>query len=274
MVFFAVLFLFNMFKYEQIGGYMADDELKGGAVARAFSLLAYVAGGGATGNLSALARDVGMNRITAARLLATLEDEGMLEALPHGGHRIGVRFLGLAADALGQDDLIGHGRRLVSLLSKQVCWSGYMVELDGPFAVYLVKEVPQTPLVSNIRPGSRIPAYLIAPGRVLMARLPRASWRALYDAAQGDPRGARVTFEEAEGMLLEAASRECCWSLGAFETGIDACAAPVFDASGEAVAAISVAGAGFRLRERPADRGIIEDAVSGAAKRLSALLGA
>ncbi|KQV84817.1 hypothetical protein ASD15_06565 [Massilia sp. Root351] len=252
---------------------MADDEAKGGAVARAFGLLAYVAAGGATGNLSALARDVGINRITAARLLATLEDEGMLEALPQGGHRIGLRFLGLAADALGQDDLIGHGRRLVALLSRQVCWSGYMVELDGPFAVYLAKEVPQTPLVSNIRPGSRIPAYLIAPGRVLMARRPRELWRGLYEAAQGDPRGARVTFEEAEGMLLEAASRDCCWSLGAFEQGIDACAAPVFDASGMAVAAVSVAGPSDRLRQRPGERDTIEAAVWGTAGRLSGLLG-
>ena len=253
---------------------MADEELKGGAVTRAFGLLAYVAAGGATGNLSALAREVGINRITAARLLAALEDEGMLEALPQGGHRIGVRFLGLAADALGQDDLIGHGRRLVALLSKEVQWSGYLVELDGPFAVYLAKEVPQTPLVSNIRPGSRIPAYLIAPGRVLMGRRPRETWRGLYEAAQGDPRGARVTFEEAEGMLLEAAARDCCWSLGLFETGIDACAAPVFDASGEAVAAISVAGPGYRLRERAEERDMIEEAVRGTAKRLSALLGA
>jgi DNA-binding IclR family transcriptional regulator len=263
-----------MFKYEHNGGMMADDEAKGGTVARAFGLLAYVAAGGATGNLSALAREVGINRITAARLLATLEDEGMLEALPQGGHRIGVRFLGLAADALGQDDLIGHGRRLVALLSKQVSWSGYMVELDGPFAVYLVKEVPQTPLVSNIRPGSRIPAYLIAPGRVLMARLPRESWRGLYEAAQGDPRGARVTFEEAEAMLLEARGLECCWSFGKFEQGIDACAAPVFDASGEAVAAISVAGGSYLLAREPVQKALIEEAVLDTARRLSGVLGA
>lgn len=253
---------------------MADDEGKGGSVARAFRLLGYVAGGGSTANLSALARAAGINRITAARLLATLEDEGVLEALPQGGHRIGVRFLGLAADALGQDDLIGHGRRLVALLSKQVQWSGYLVELDGPFAVYLAKEVPQTPLVSNIRPGSRLPAYLIAPGRVVMGRRPRATWRALYDAAQGDPRGARVTFEEAEGLLLEAASGDCCWSMGAFEHGIDACAAPVFDASGMAVAAVSVAGGSYLLKGDPLRKEAIEQAVLATARRLSALLGA
>lgn len=250
---------------------MADGD---GSVSRAFRLLAFVAGGGSTGNLSALAREVGINRITAARLLATLEAEGVLEALPQGGHRIGVRFLGLAADALGQDDLIGHGRRLVALLSKQVRWSGYMVELDGPFAVYLVKEVPQTPLVSNIRPGSRLPAYLIAPGRVLMARLPRESWRGLYDAAQGDPRGDRFSFEEVEALLLDAAERECCWSFGKFEQGIDACAAPVFDAAGEAVAAISVAGPSYLLIDEPLQKLAIEDAVVATAKRLSGVLGA
>jgi len=243
------------------------------SVSRIFKLLDYVAQGGATTNLSELARQAGINRITASRLLASLEEEGLLEALPQGGHRIGVRFLGLAADALARDDLTGHGRRLVALLCKQVGWSSYLVELDGPYAVYLVREIPQTPLVSNIRPGSRLPAYLMAPGRAILARRPEASWRELYQAARGDVRAGRMNYREMAAQLKAARERGCIWSFGGFEQGIDACAAPVFDASGAAIAAISAAGPSYHLAEHPAQRAQIEAAVRATAGQLSQLLG-
>jgi DNA-binding IclR family transcriptional regulator len=249
------------------------DEPKDGAIARAFRLMDYVAQGGSTVNLSELSRQVGINRITATRLIGTLTDEGLLEVLPVGGHRLGVRFLGLAADALGRDDLTGHGRRLVAQLSKQVRWSGYLVELDGPYLVYLVREIPQTPLVSNIRPGSRLPAYLMAPGRAIMARQPESTWRAMYDSARGDVRAGRISYKELAALLKEARKQDCIWSFGQFEQGIDACAAPVFDASGEAVAAISVAGPSYHLAEHPQDKPVIQAAVAATAAQLSQLLG-
>lgn len=243
------------------------------AVSRIFRLLDYVAKGGATTNLSELAREAGINRITASRLLSTLEEEGLLEALPQGGHRIGVRFLGLAANVLAGDDLTGHGRRLVAQLCKQVGWSSYLVELDGSHAVYLVREIPQTPLVSNIRPGSRLPAYLLAPGRVIMARRPEKTWREDYDAAKGDVRAGRMSYREVVALLKQARGQDCVWSFGSFEQGIDACAAPVFDASGAAVAAISAAGPSYHLSEQPEQKMQIEAAVKATAEQLSLLLG-
>jgi DNA-binding IclR family transcriptional regulator len=247
--------------------------MESSAVSRLFRLLDYVAQGGATTNLSELSRQADINRVTASRLMSALEDEGMLEALPQGGHRIGVRFLGLAADALARDDLTGHGRRLVALLSKQLAWSSYLVELDGSHAVYLVREIPQTPLVSNIRPGSRLPAYLMAPGRVIMARRPEHTWRDMYDAAKGDVPAARMSFREVARLLKEARGQDCVWSFGLFEQGIDACAAPVFDAFGAAIAAISAAGPSYHLAGQPKARQQIEAAVLAAAAQLSQLLG-
>lgn len=243
------------------------------SIARTFRLLAYVAQGGSTANFSELARQASINRITAARLVASLEEEGLLEALPQGGHRIGIRFLGLAAQALGGDGLAGHGQRVVAQLSRQVRWSGYLVELDGPYAVYLAREIPQTPLVSNIRPGSRLPAYLLAPGRVIMARRPADTWRALYDAAQDDPRAVRIDYGALLPLLEQARTQACSWSFGLFEQGIDACAAPVFDAAGDAVAAISAAGPAYHLLEHPEEKAGIETAVIAAAAHLSQLLG-
>jgi DNA-binding IclR family transcriptional regulator len=250
-----------------------DSDNKGGSVSRAFRLLAFVAEGGSTANLSDVARQVDINRITATRLLLSLEEEGMLERLPQGGHRIGMRFLSLAASTLAHDDMIGHGRRLLALLSKELQWSSYLVVPDGAYIVYVLRETPQTPLVSNIRPGSRLPAYLMTPGRVLMAQQPPESWRVMLEAASHNAHGKKISFAELEAMLREDRVRGCAWSFGGFEQGIDACAAPVFDANGQAVAAISVAGPDHRFDEHPEFKDTVEEAVKATAAQLSRLLG-
>ncbi|RJF92242.1 IclR family transcriptional regulator [Noviherbaspirillum saxi] len=250
-----------------------QEDSKGGPVSRAFRVLRYVVEGGSTANLSDLARQVEINRITATRLLATLEQEGMLERLPQGGHRIGIGFLSLAATSLASGDMFGHGRRLLARLSKELQLSAYLVVPDGAYVLYVLRETPQTPLVSNIQPGSRIPAHLMTPGRVLIAQQPSESWAAMLEATRDDERSRKITLAGLETMLKEDRERGCAWSFSGFESGIDACAAPVFDAHGQAVAAISVAGPDSRFEGDPDFKDQTEQAVKAAAAQLSQLLG-
>jgi DNA-binding IclR family transcriptional regulator len=250
-----------------------DADSKGGQVARAFRLMRYVVEGNATTNLSEMARQVDINRITATRLLATLEQEGMLERLPQGGHRIGIGFLSLAAASLASGDMFGHARRLLASLSKDLQLSAYLVVPDGAYILYVLRETPQTPLVSNIQPGSRIPAHLMTPGRVLMAQQSRDAWAGMIEAARQDAGDRTISLGDLETMLQQDRERGCAWSFSGFEPGIDACAAPVFDASGQAVAAISVAGPDARFHGHPELRHKTELAVKAAAGRLSQLMG-
>src|SRR5690606_24155389 len=132
-------------------------------------LLRYIAEGGNTGNLSEVGRLIDVNRVTVMRLLATLEHEGLIERLPQGGHRVGMAFLTMAASALGSIDLISAGRRSVEQLSRDLGVSAYLVVLEGYHVVYVQREMPEGGLVSHIRVGSRVPAFLTAPGRVMLA---------------------------------------------------------------------------------------------------------
>src|SRR5690606_41343659 len=99
-------------------------------VLRGLTLLRYLAEGGATTNLSEVSRLTQINRITLMRLIQTFEHAGMIEALPQGGHRLGLDFLTLAASVYKQDDLLAAGRRVLESLQSKLSLSCYLVVLE------------------------------------------------------------------------------------------------------------------------------------------------
>jgi len=244
-------------------------------VIRGLRLLRFIAEGGSTANLSEVGRRIDVNRVTVMRLLATLEHEGMLERLPQGGHEIGFGFLKLSARVLAANDLTTFARRVLARLSASLQLSAYLVVRDGGHALYLLRDMPNTSLVSNIQVGSRVAAHLTTPGRMLIADLPPEALRAML----GDDPLPTVTGQSpaTHARLAEilGADRErgCAWSFSAYEAGIDSCAAPVRDASGEVIAAISVAGPQQRFEADGTLRERVEREVKTAARDLSALLG-
>ncbi|OVZ60666.1 IclR family transcriptional regulator [Pigmentiphaga sp. NML080357] len=238
-------------------------------VLRAFRLLRYVVEGGSTSNLSEVGRSIDVNRVTVMRLIATLEHEGVLEALPQGGHRIGLAFLKLATAATAANDMLDLGRRVLSNVRGQLNVSAYLAALDAGHVVYLLRDMPEAGLVSSVKVGSRVAAHLTTPGRVLLAWQPRAT----LDALLTDEPLAAADAGKLERQLAADREHGCAWSFSGFEQGINSCAAPVFGGLGEAVAAISVAGPETAFGADQASRSRTERVVLQAARDLSLLLG-
>lgn len=212
--------------------------------ARVFRLLHHIATGGQTANLSELARETGISRVTGMRLIAELEEEKMIEQRPGGGHQVGIEFLKLASMALSEENLPRLGQRIISRVSKELQVSTYLVLLEEGKALYLLRHLPQNRLVSNVSIGSLIPAHLTTSGRVLLVH---HSEKELRDLLGPEPLEAATdqspsTYEELNQLLDKTRDRGCAWSHGGLEAGIDSCAAPVLDQAGKPIAAISVAG--------------------------------
>ncbi|SDV51210.1 IclR family transcriptional regulator [Chitinasiproducens palmae] len=238
-------------------------------VLRGMRLLRYVASGGVTANLSEAARQTGINRVTLARLLDTFVHDGTLEAIAGGGHRIGTGLLTLAADALAAESPARLCRRALAGLAGELGLSAYLAVLDGADVVFRLNHMPDAALVTQIRIGSRVPALRVAPGRVLVA---------FHADAERTFEALTAGSDEAERAALRAAlarDREHghAWSFGGLEADIDACAVPVRDADGHALAAISVAGPAASLRA-PAQRAQVEAALAQASQTLSSWLAA
>ncbi len=219
-------------------------------VVRGIRLLRYIAEGGNTTNLSEVGRSIDVNRVTVMRLLATLEHEGLIERLPQGGHRVGMSLLTLSAAALGSIEPLEAGRRAVEQLSQELGVSAYLVVLDGYNVVYVHRQMPEGGLVSHIRVGSRVPAFLTAPGRALLAQLAEEDITQLWKAWQAESAPRKNTKPSDAAPLpdlpkfLQQAKYDRdeghVWSFSGFEAGINACAAAIKGVGSRPVAALSV----------------------------------
>jgi len=245
-------------------------------VIRGMRLLRYIAEGGATSNLSEVGRLIDVNRVTVMRLLATLEHEGLIERLPQGGHRLGLAFLTMAASGMGSVDLLAAGRRVIARLSRDLGASAYLVLPDGGDIVYVQREMPEAGLVSHIRVGSRVAAYQTAPGRAMLATLPEPKLRQLLadrPLARATP-DSPASVDDLRRVLRQDREQGCAWSFSGYEAGINACAAAVCDARGEAVAAISVVGPEHLFQRDAGFQARVEQAVTQEAADLSRILAA
>jgi DNA-binding IclR family transcriptional regulator len=129
-------------------------------------------------------------------------------------------------------------------------------------------ETPDTPLVSRIRVGSRIPAHRATPGLAMLANLPPDTLRALYanDSADSSQPPDWTTLNAA---LDAVRANGCAWSFSGLEAGIDSCAAAVTDSRGSVLAALSVAGPNTAFSSDESLRETVEISVKAAADALS-----
>lgn len=245
-------------------------------VHRAFTLLRHIASGGRCRNASATSRELGINRTTLIRLLHTLEAERMIESMDDGlSWQLGPGMIALAADALKSRDVLRVAQPIMARLVLDLGLSSHLGILDGPEVIYLLRETPNSHLVSNVREGSRLPAHATTIGRVLLGWLAPEEIERLYNDASLSPFTDKTatSLEALVAQISHDRAAGMAWSAGNFERGIGSCAAPVFDHRGRAIAAINVTGpeAQFALGTEFASR--TEVAVKSAAAEISAALG-
>lgn len=245
-------------------------------VTRAFTLLRYVAAGNRCRNASQVAKATGINRTTLIRLLATLEEEKMLEAIPNdGGYRLGTGLITLAAEALHDRGITQASRPFLADLVRDLGLSAHLGILEGREIVYLARMTPNSHLASNVREGTRLPAHATTIGRILLAELPVEELRQLYAGQTLDSFSdkTRTTLPELERQLTEDRALGVAWSMANFEPGIGSAAVLVRDRHGQAAGAINVTGHATEFTPESGRTPVIEAALRQAAFGLSESLG-
>ena len=124
--------------------------------------------------------------------------------------------------------------------------------LDGTDVVYLdVIESPQRVKLAAVT-GQRLPAFSTASGKAILSFLPEEIVQQLL--ARGIPQYTQRTLTSPSDLMedfVRAREQGFAISEQEFEDGINAIAAPIFNASHQPIASISVAGPAYRLsRER------------------------
>ncbi len=217
--------------------------------------------------------DLGIARSSAHRMLTTLQAHGLLrQDAASRGYRAGARLVELGIAVIGATDLRAEARPILEELAKATDETIHLVVLEDTQILFVDGVEGNHVIRAALRVGDRGPAHAAAAGKVLLAALSPADFRARYPTARlrGGTDRAIAGRRELEAELERVRAAGYATNFGESETSLHAVSAPVLDATGTARAAISLSGPSSRLTEADLERlsGVIIDAAS----RLSALL--
>jgi IclR family acetate operon transcriptional repressor len=202
-----------------------------------------------------VARDLGVHRSTALRLLGTLERHNLVERDPRTAkYRLGRRLPQLASVVTGDVDLRHVARPVCERLAVALGETVTLDVLDADEIVPIEQATGSTSVVSVNWLGRRTPIHCTASGKVILAFAPNAVRQRLLDRPlERRTPHTIVDRAELEAQLAAALESGFARTYQELEVGLGAIAAPVRSADGAVVAAIDVSGPAHRLQsgERP-----------------------
>jgi DNA-binding IclR family transcriptional regulator len=209
-------------------------------------------------SMTQIAEQVGINKSTVHRLLATLEKNRFVERdLATGLYRPGIRLIQMAYLTLEHNDL----RRLAAPLLRQLCdlqrENVNLSVLDDVDVVYVdvIESAQRVKLAASS--GQRLPAFCTASGKAILAFMPEETVKRILE--RGMPKYTQRTLVTSKEIFNDfSQTREWGFAISdqEFEDGINAIAAPIFNANNQPIASVSVAGPAYRLsRERMVEIG-------------------
>jgi len=191
--------------------------------------------------LAELCERTGLPRATAHRLAVGLEVHGLLHRGSDGKWRPGPTLAELAAG--GVDPLLEAAAAVLPRLRDITGESVQLYRRDGTQRVCVAAAEPASGLRDTVPVGSRLPMTAGSGAKVLAAWAEPAVQRALLTDARFNERA-----------LVDVRRRGWAQSVAERESGVASVSAPVRDAGGQVVAAVSVSGPIERIGRRPGVR--------------------
>lgn len=224
-----------------------------GPVDKAMEVLSALVETGAPHRLADLARRTGLTKPTVHRLLRGLAASGFAEPAEGGSYRAGPRLLGMAAAALDS----GPGLRLIrpvlaELRTRTGLLAHYAVR-DGDSTVCLEVSEPAREYALELRPGTRSPLLLSAPGLATLSALPAAETEEAVAAAEAAGHPLPVPAADLRAAIAAAAEQGYALDDQYEREDRRAVAAAVRDDEGRVVGALALTGLVFTL-----DRAAVE----------------
>ena len=191
--------------------------------------------------LAELCDRTGLPRATAHRLAAGLEVHRLLARDTEGRWRLGPALSELAARV--SDPLLAAGAAVLPRLREITGESVQLYRREGTSRICITAMEPPAGLRDTVPVGARLPMTAGSGAKVLLAYSDDATRAAVLPAAKFTDRA-----------LAEVRRRGWAQSAAEREPGVASVSAPVHDAHGVVIAAISVSGPIDRIGRRPGAR--------------------
>jgi IclR family pca regulon transcriptional regulator len=191
--------------------------------------------------LSDVAKRTGINRAATRRFLLTLVREGYAET--DGKYfRLRPKILELGFSALSSMTFSEIAQPIMDDLADALDEMCLAAVLDGDSVVYVNRTVTQRVISVDLDVGSRLPAFCMSTGRVLLAGLADEAldaWLAGFDPVRYTPKTIVSKRKLREEILL---ARKHGWSIveEEYEIGFGSLSVPILDRIGDTIAALNI----------------------------------
>ncbi|MBX3064348.1 MAG: IclR family transcriptional regulator [Anaerolineae bacterium] len=203
-----------------------------------------------------IARVCGMSRPTTYRLLATLLSRGFVRSDSDYNYSLGTKFLSLGKIVLDSIDLQELARPYLHELCQLSNETANLAILDGTELLYIGKEESVqnslSPVFVQMRStvGTRVMLHSTSMGKAILAHLTADQVQAILERTTPLKAYTAQTITDLTVLKREMELiRGQGYALDDREVddGTRCVAAPVFDSSGQVIAAMSIAGPAYRL---------------------------
>jgi DNA-binding IclR family transcriptional regulator len=242
------------------------------SVDRALAILELLARRSELG-VTEIAAELGVHKSTAFRLVATLEQHGLVEQpRERGKYQLGFGIVRLAGAASARVDLARAAAEVCRRLAAEFNETVNLAVRDGDAAVNVSQERGTATLSIQNWIGRRTPLHATSSGKVLLAWWAEDELDALLaDGLKPHTSHTITDPEQLRAELERVRQRDWAASVEEFEIGLNAVAAPVRGADGAVLAAISISGPCYRFGVDSFDD--VARAVSAGAEEISLRVG-
>lgn len=222
------------------------------AVAKAIELLEALAEDGARPTVQVLSTKLGLSRNKTFRLLATLEDKGLIERSEDSGtYHLGLNAFEMAQHILKSDSLIRLAHPIMADLARKLDEAVYITVMNNDEVLFLdmVDSFQQVKAVDLV--GKRFPFFTNAAGKVIRS----VSSIDLFSRAskkRGIPHPKELELE-----LDEIRKKGVAVDFNGLGEGICAVAVVIRDYAGKVVGALTLLAPSFRMLQERLEQVII-----------------
>ncbi|MGB3555626.1 MAG: IclR family transcriptional regulator [Jannaschia sp.] len=193
---------------------------------------------------------LGLPKPTIHRLFSTLVEEGFLQRDIGGrAYLPAARMRALAGGVLSSGPIRAARQAILRSLASDIGETCNIALPDGDAMVYLERVETEWPLRIQLPPGTRVPMYCTASGKMFLSTLSPPQLAAYLDAIDLAPRapGTYTDRTELEAVLARIRAEGHSTDRGEFMPDMIAVAVPVPDAHGRLLATLSIHGPTQRI---------------------------
>lgn len=215
-----------------------------------------------------------LHKTTTHRIARVLESRGLLRrGVDSNRYRLGLHLYDLGCQALDHINIRDEARPVMTRVAFEVGETAHLALLDNAEVLYIERSEAQRSLTMGSKLGARNPVYCTALGKAILAYCLEPEVDRILSGARMEAR-TRNTITNVLALKRELERiRDRGFAIDdeEIEDGIRCIAAPILNASGHAIAAISISGLSSRIT--PDRYQLVGKTIMKAAQELSARLG-